>query len=150
MMSHRSKVEVLGRCLGDGGIGTVGAAHRTADAEAALGEVDAVAADAADAVGLLPVDEVGVHAALLDEVAHQLADLVVGKSGDHGGVHAEALVQAADDIILAAALPGAEGTSGADTALARIEAEHDFAEGYGVKTAFFFRTQVQFHDNQSS
>ena len=135
---------------GDGGVGTVGAADSAADAEAALGEVDAVAADSADAVGFLPVDQIGVHAALLDEVLHELADLVVGECGDDGGIHAEALVQAADDVVFAAAFPCAEGAGGADTALARIETEHDLAEGYGVKTAFFFRTQIQFHDNQSS
>ncbi len=139
------KIKILGRGLGDGGVGAVRAADGAADAEAALGKVDAVAADPADAVGLFPVDEVGVHAPLLDEVLHQPADLVVGKGGDHGGVHAEALVQAADDVIFAAALPGAEGAGGTDTALAGIEAQHDLAKAYGVKLAVFSRSQIQFH-----
>ena len=123
----------------------VGAADSAADAEAALGEVDAVAADAADAVGLLPVNEVCADAALLDEVAHQLAHLVVGKGSDDGGVHTEALVKAADDVILAAALPGAEGAGSADTALARVKTQHDLAKAYGVKFAVFSRSQIQFH-----
>ena len=72
------KVKVLGLGLGDGGVGAVGAAHGAADAEAALGEVQAVAAQAADAVRLLPADQAGVHAALLDQVLEQLAHFVVG------------------------------------------------------------------------
>ena len=129
--------------LGDGGVGAVGAAHRAADAEAALGEVQAVAADAPDAVGLLPVDQGRVHAALLDEVLHQAADLVVREGRQHAGVHAEALVQAAHHVVLAAALPGAERPGGADAALAGIQAQHDLAQGHRVVLVGSHGLQIQ-------
>ena len=140
------KIEVSRSCLGDGGVRTVRAADCTADAEASLGEVDAVSADAADAVGLLPVDQRGVNAALLDEILHQHTDLVVSESGDDGGVQAEALVQAADDVVLAAAFPCTEASCGADPALARIQAEHNLAQGNGVKLAVFSVSEIQFHE----
>ena len=118
----------------------VGAAHGAPDAEASLGEVDAVAADAADTVCLLPVDQVGADAALFDEVLHQPADFVVGKGGDDGGVHAKALMKAADDVVLAAALPGAEAAGRADPPLAGVQTQHDFPQAHSIKTAFFSRT----------
>ena len=112
------------------------AAHCTADAEASLGEVDAVAADTADAVCLLPVDQICGNAALLDEILHQSADLIVSESGDDSCLHAEALVQAADNVVFAAAFPCTEGSGCTDTALAGIQTEHYFAQRYSVKGTF--------------
>ena len=85
-------------------------------------------------------------AALFDEVLHQFADLVVREGGDDRGVHSKALVQAADDIVLAAAFPCAEASCGADPALARIQAEHNLAQGNGVKFAVFSVSEIQFHE----
>ena len=113
----------------------VGDADRAADAEAALGEVQAVADRAADAVVRHPADERGVDAALQDEVLDEPADLVVGERGDDGGAQAEAAAQAAGDVVLAAALPDLEGAGGADAALARVEAQHHLAEGHRVVAA---------------
>ena len=79
-------VDVARLQLAGGGVAAVGHAHGAADAEAALGEVEAVADGAADAVVGPPLDEVGVHAALQDEVFDQVADLVVGEGGDDGGL----------------------------------------------------------------
>ena len=137
------KVKVGGGRLGNGGVGAVGAAHGAADAKAALGEVQAVAADAADAVGLLPVDQAGVHAALLDQILEQLAHLVVREGGQHTGVQAKALVQAAHDVVFAAALPGLELAGGADAPLAGVQPQHDFAQGYRVILVRARRLQIQ-------
>ena len=131
------KIEISRGCLGDRSVRAVRAADCAADTEAPLCEVDAVAADTADSVGLLPVNERGVNAALLDEVLHQHTDFVVGKSSDHSCVHSEALVQTADNVVLAAAFPCAEASRGADAAFARIKSQHDLAEGNGIKSAFF-------------
>ena len=134
------EIKVLGRCLGDGGVCTIGAADGTADTKATLCKVQAVAADSADAVCLHPLDEGGINAALLDEVLHELADFVVCKRGDDGGLHAEALVQAADDVVLSAALPCAEGSRRADSSLTGIQTQHNLAQRHSVKLAFFLRT----------
>ena len=139
------KVEILRRHFGNGRVGTVGAADGAADAETPFREVQAVAADAADAIGLAPFDEGRVDTALADEVFHEAADFVVGKSRDGGSPHAEAFAQAAHDVVFTAAFPGTEGTGRTDTAFAGIQAEHDFAQAYGVKTAFFSRSQFQIH-----
>ncbi len=88
-------VEIAGLELAGGGVAAVGDADGAADAEAALGEVEAVADGPADAVVLAPLDEVGGDAALHDEVLDQVADLVVDEGGADGGAQAEALAQAA-------------------------------------------------------
>ena len=121
------KVEVLGSCLRDRGVGTVRAADRASDAETTLGEIQAVAADAADTVRLLPIDERRINSALADEVLEKSADFVLRERGDDGGLEAKALTETADDIVLSAALPGSEGTCRADTAFAGIKPQHDFS-----------------------
>jgi len=126
-------VEVAGLELGGGGVAAVGDADGAAHAEAALGEVEAVADGAADAVVVAPLDEVGGDAALHDEVLDEVADLVVDEGGADGGLQAEALPEAARGVVLAAAFPGGEVAGGADAALAGIEAEHDLAERDLVK-----------------
>ena len=61
-------VDVAGLELRRGGVAAVGIADGAANAEAALGEVQAVANGAADAVVFAPLDEVGGDAALHDEI----------------------------------------------------------------------------------
>jgi hypothetical protein len=108
-----------------------------ADAEAALGEIEAVADGAADAVVLAPLDEVGRDAALHDEVLDEVPDLVVDEGGADGRFQAEAFAEAAGGVVLAAALPDLEFAGGADATLAGIEAEHDFTERELVESAVF-------------
>jgi hypothetical protein len=121
--------------LRGGGVATVGIADGTADAEAAFGEVEAVADRAADAVVFAPLDELRVDAALHDEVLDEVADLVVNERGDDGGFQAEAFAETAGGVVFAAAFPDLEIPGGADAALAGIETKHDFAEGDLVKGA---------------
>ena len=123
----------------------VGDADGAADAEAAFGEVEAVADGAADAVIGAPEDEVGGDAALQDEIFEQVADIVVDKRGADGGAQAEAFAEAAGDVVLAAALPDFEFAGGADAALAGIEAEHDFAKGDLVELARFGGLDLEAH-----
>ena len=82
-------VEVAGLDLADGGVAAVGAAGSGAQAEAALGEVEAVAHCAADAVVRDPADERGIDAALENEVFDEAADGVVGERGGDGGAQAK-------------------------------------------------------------
>ena len=71
-------VDVVRPELRRGGEATVADADGAADAEAALGEVQAVADGAADAVVVAPLDELRVDAALEDEVFDEAADIVDG------------------------------------------------------------------------
>ena len=101
-------VDLTGLELGDSGVAAVGAAQRGAHAEAALGEVEAIADGAADAVVLHPLQMRLVDAALVDEVFDEAANGVVGERGDDGGAQAKAALEAAGDVVFAAALPGLE------------------------------------------
>ena len=76
------------------GVAAVGAAHGRAHAEAALGEVEAVAGGAPDPVVLHPAEVRLVDPALVDEVLHEAAHRVVHEGGDDGGVQAEAALEA--------------------------------------------------------
>ena len=125
-------VEVARLELAGGGMAAVGNAHRAAHAEAALGEVQAVAHRAAHAVEGRPLDEFRVHAALQNKILQQPADFVVGKGGGDGGFQAKAAPQAARDVVFAAAFPDLEFARATDAAFAGVEAEHDFAEGEHV------------------
>ena len=138
-------IDVAGLELRGGGVAAVRVADRAADAEAALGEVESVSNRAADAVVVAPLDEVGGHAALHDEILDQMADLVVHERGDHGGLVAEAFPQAARGVVFAAAFPDLEVAGGADPAFTGIETEHDFAQGDLVEGAFGFWFDGQGH-----
>ena len=121
-------VEVTRLELRRRGMAAIRDAHRAAQAEAALGEVQTVADAAADAIVRAPNDEIRVHAALHDEVLDQMADLVVHQGGADGGFIAETLAQTARGVVFAAAFPGAEPPRRADAALAGVQAQHDFAK----------------------
>ena len=128
-------IHVAGRHLRGGRPAAIGAADGAAQAVAALGEVQADARIAADAVEGRPLDVGEIDAALQHQVFQQAADIVLDDGGDHGGAQAEAAAQTADDVVLAAAFPDLEAAGGAYAAFAGIEAEHDFAEGGSVPAA---------------
>ena len=68
----------------------VGHPQRASDAEAAFGEIEAIADGTTDAVRGDPADEGRVDPSLQDEVLEQPPDLVVGKGGDDCRALAEA------------------------------------------------------------
>ena len=138
-------VEVAGLDLRGGGVAAVRDADSATDAEATLGEVEAVTDRAADAVVLAPLDEVGVHSALHHEVFEQAADFVVDERRAHRGAQVEALAEPAGDVVFAAAFPDLELARGAHAAFARVEAEHDFTEGDLVEGAFLRRLDLESH-----
>ena len=121
-------VEIAGFELAGGGVAAVGNADGAAHAEAPLGEIQAVAHRAADAVERRPFDEFGVHAALENKILEQAADVVVREGGGDRGLAAEAAAQAAGDIVFAAAFPRFEFAGAADAPLAGIKPEHDFTQ----------------------
>src|SRR6185295_4118829 len=110
-------------------------AHRAANAEPALGEVQSVAHGAPDAVIGTPLDEPGIDTALQDEIFDETAHVIVGKGGTYGRPEAEAAAQSARDVVFAAAFPGFELAGRAHAALAGVEPEHDFSEGDQVEFA---------------
>ena len=121
-------VELARLELLSGGVPAVGHAQGAADAEAAFGEVQAVAHGAADAVVRYPAYERGVDAALEHEVLEQPADVVLDERGDDRGAHAEAPSQAACDVVFAAAFPDAKLAGGSNSPFAWVKPQHDLAE----------------------
>ena len=93
------QVEILRPYFGNGRIGAVRAADRAADTKASLCKIEAVAADPAHSVGLHPVNERRIDAALEDEVLHELAHLVVRKGSEDRCPHPETSAESADHII---------------------------------------------------
>jgi len=136
-------VEVAGFELAGGGVAAVGDAQGGADAEAAFGEVEAVACGAADAVEGAPEDELGADASLEDAIFEEAADFVVHEGGADGGAESEAPAEAAGHVVFTAAFPDAEPAGGADPAFAGVESEHDFPEGDEVVGALCGRFEVQ-------
>ena len=89
--------------------------------------------------------ERGVDAALEDAVFDEAADGVVSQRGSDGGAEAEAAAKTASDVVLAAALPNREVAGGVNASLARVEAEHDFAETEAIPAPVRIRKQNRFH-----
>ena len=144
------KIKILRFCLRYRRVGAVRAAHRAADAEPPLREIESIAADAPDSIRLCPVNKRGVHASLTDEILHKLADLIVSERRDNRGLHAKAFAKPPDYIVFPAAFPGAELACCPDPSFSRIETEHDFSERDSVVCAFLFCLQLQIHKNLHS
>ncbi len=138
-------VEVAGFDLADGGVAAVVAAGGGAEAESTLGEVEAVANGAADAIEGNPAKKRRIDAALEDAVFNEAANGVVSKRGCDGGAQAEAATESASDVVFATALPHGEVASGVDAAFAGVETEHDFAEADTIPTVICIRKQNGFH-----
>ena len=131
--------------LAGGGVAPVGDADGPADPEAALGEIEAVADRAADPVVVAPLDEIGVHPTLINEVFDEPADLVVDKRTHQAGPLLKTLPQAAGDVVFAPPFPSLEVARGADPPLAWIEAEHHLAERHAVESTAVLRLDRQRH-----
>src|SRR5205085_7146140 len=131
----RPPVDVARLELRDGGVAAVRAAQRGAQAEAALGEVQAVAHSAPDAIIFHPADVRLIDAALVDQVLNQSPYGIVRQRRDDGRVHPEAALEAARDVVLAAALPDLERARGVDASAAGVEPQQHLAEAHHVPTA---------------
>ncbi len=134
------EIEVLRTRLGDRGIEAVRAALAAPDAEAPLRKIEAVPAASADAVGLHPVDSAAVHAALKNEILHQMSHLVVRQRCQHRRPEAEALPEGTDDIVLTAALPDTKLPGCTNPILARIQPQHHLTERYRIISARLCRS----------
>ena len=123
----------------------VGDADGAADTEPPFGEVQAVPDVPTDSVVRRPAHERGVDSALEHEVLDEAPDVVVRQGGDDRGAQPEAASQSAGHVVLAPAFPDLELAGGADPTLARIEAQHHFAEGDSVEVAVGGGAQLQAH-----
>src|SRR5262245_43825227 len=137
-LEDRGPVDVAGFQLRNGGVAAIGATDTGPNAETALDEVEAVAGLAADAVVLHPADVRLIDAALGDQSLHEPDHRVVGERRAQGGVHAEAALQAARDIVFAAALPYAKLASGVNTPFPGVQTQHHFAERNEIPAAATF------------
>ena len=141
-------IEIAGFELTGSGVAAVGNAHSAAHTVAALGEIEAVARDAANAVERDPLDELSIHATLQNEILDEPAHVVIGERGADGGLKAEAAAQSAGDVVFATAFPDFEFAGATDTPFARIEPEHDFSERDQVVLAGAGRFEVQSRHGQ--
>ena len=124
-------------------VGAVRHSDRRPDAEATLGEVQGSPVAASEIVGFLPHDVFEIDPALQHQIFEESSDLVVGDRGHVGDALPEASSERPADIVLAAALRHPEGSSGPDAPLARIEAQHDLAQGHHVVDALPAGTERQ-------
>ena len=69
-----------------------------------------------------------IHAALIQQILQQAPYRIVRERGHDRGIQAEATLESAGDIVLAAAFADLEIARGRDAAIARIEANHYFTE----------------------
>src|SRR5262249_17915836 len=132
LAEHDVPVDLARLELRDRGVPAVRAPQGRAHAVAALGEVQAVADGASHAVVLDPDQVRLVDPALVDEVLHQAADGVVDQRRHQRRLQAEAALEPARDVVLAAAFPDLEAPRGVDAALAGIQAEHHLAQAHQV------------------
>src|SRR5207249_3971176 len=88
-------IEIARLELAGGSVAAVRNAHRAPHAEPALREIQSVAHRAPDAVIRDPLNELGVHAALQNQILEQAAYFVLGKGSAQRGLEAEATPQAA-------------------------------------------------------
>ncbi len=139
------KIEVLRFRLGDGGIEAVRAALTTPDAEAPLREIEAVPAASSNAVGLHPADVAAVHAALQDEILHQMPHLIVGQCRQHRCPKAETLSEGTDHIVLTAPFPDTELPCRTDPVFTGIQSQHHLSQRYRIVSARLCRSQFQLH-----
>ena len=121
----------------------VRAAERRAHAEALLGEIEADAGVAADAVKFAPDHVRRINPALHHQIFDQPAEVVDRQRGDHGRTLAPALAHRARDIVFAAAFPHLERTRVAHPAEAGIEAQHHLAERDAVPLRLGGRTDLE-------
>src|SRR6185437_8515889 len=121
----------------------IAASEGRAHTEAALGEVEAIAHRAADAVILCPFQVGEIDTALQHQILDQPPDGVVGQCRDDRSLKAETAAESARDVVLAAALPDLELARGGHTNVAGIESQHDLAEADEVPFALCFLPQHQ-------
>ncbi len=142
LSKDRLPVDVPGLQLADGRVPPVRAAKGGAEAEAPLGEVEAIAHRAADAVVLGPANDL-LHAPLVQQILHEAPHGVVHEGGDHGRVEAETPLESSRHVVLPAPLPDLEGAGRVDPAFAGIEAQHHLAQAHAVPPAVRFRLDLQ-------
>ena len=123
----------------------IGASERRTHAKAALRKVQAIAYGTPNAVISDPAHQALIHASLIYEIFNQASDRVVGKSRDDGGFQIEAAFQTARYVVFAAAFGNLKITRSPDAAVARVEAQHDFAQAEQVPAAVLLCLDREWH-----
>src|SRR5262249_62252573 len=126
-----------------GRVPTSRATQRRTHTEPALREIQPVAHQAADAVELDPAHVRLIDAALINQILHQTSDGIVSQRSHDRGVHAETSLQTARDVVLAPTFPHLKVACGRHAPIARIEAQHYFAEAHQIPTASVLRSYFQ-------
>src|ERR1700728_1600476 len=112
------------------------AAIRTSDwsaqTEASLGKIQAVADRASHAVEGGPAHIFLTNASLQHQVFDEASNWIVREGRDNRRVHAETAPKPASHVVFASTFPRAKMARRGDAPIAGIEAEHDFAETHQV------------------
>ena len=119
------------------------AAESRTDTETSFGEVQSIARGSADSVVRNPAHILLTHASLKHEIFDQTSNGIIRKSSDDGGVHSEAPLQAAGNVVFASTFPRTELARCRNPLIAGIEPEHDFAKAHQVPHALAFWFDVQ-------
>ena len=80
-----------------------------------------------------------IYSALENQVFEQVADFIVGNSGNHRRAHSETSFQSAGDVVFTSTFPDPEIAGGADTHVAGVEAKHYFTKRKDIETALVGR-----------
>src|SRR5690606_21476672 len=135
---ERSEIEVIGHELGYGGVRSIRATRRRPRPETAFDKVQPIPHISGNAVNLAPNNIRRINAALTDKVFNKAADAIVSKCRNDGRSGSETMCKSSGNIILAAAFPNSKTSRSLDTFIARVESEHDLAEGDQVPRRFPF------------
>ena len=113
--------------LGNGGICPVGTALGTSYSEASLRKVKTVSAAPSDSIRLRPMNKGRVHTALQNKIFHKVSDFICRKCCNYRSFQRETASKSPHHIVLSATFPNLELSGGANPALSRIQAKHDFS-----------------------
>jgi hypothetical protein len=123
-------------------VAAIRASNCTADAEASLRKVETVAGGPTDPIVSGPPQKRGIDPALENEILYEATDFVIGKGTEKSGSKSKAAAESSRHIVFAASFPSTKGADGADPALARIQAEHDFTHGDFIEATGFGRFEI--------
>jgi len=79
-----------------------------------------------------------IYSTLVNQILNQTANGIVSQRRNQARVQAEAAVQAARDVVLAATFPDLKSTRGLNPPVAGIETKHDLTEAHQIPAAVIF------------
>jgi hypothetical protein len=107
---------------------SIRAAQSRTNPKPSLREIQAVSNISSDTIEWNPFHQALVNAALVDQVAEQIADRIVSKLGDVSGSEPKAPFQASSYVVLPTPFPSLESPSCRGSSIAWIKSKHHFTQ----------------------